>query len=60
MPVFRALQAAVTKAHEDLASACDANLYTLRYLCAAGNATYGVPSKRSSRAAAQQAALPEP
>lgn len=36
MPVFRALQQAVTKAHEDLASACDSNLYTLRYLCSAG------------------------
>ncbi|BDA43560.1 probable periodic tryptophan protein 2 [Coccomyxa sp. Obi] len=35
MPVFRALQQAVSKAHEDLASACDSNLYTLRYLCAA-------------------------
>ena len=41
MPAFRALQTAVTKAHEDLASACDTNLYTLRYLCAAGNAAYG-------------------
>jgi periodic tryptophan protein 2 len=44
MPAFRALQTAVTKAHEDLASACDANLYTLRYLCAAGNAAYGKPA----------------
>ena len=61
MPAFRALQTAVTKAHEDLAGACDANLYTLRYLCAAGNAAHGGPGANGKAqpslepAAAQQA-----
>ncbi|KAK9915110.1 hypothetical protein WJX75_004822 [Coccomyxa subellipsoidea] len=43
MPVFRALQQAVTKSHEDLASACDTNLYTLRYLAAASKPALQAP-----------------
>lgn len=43
MPVFRALQRAITKSHEDLASTCDSNLYALRYLSAAKRAVDQAP-----------------
>ncbi|KAK9845761.1 hypothetical protein WJX81_001752 [Elliptochloris bilobata] len=35
-PALRALQQAVAQRHDDLAAASEANLHTLRYLCAAG------------------------
>ncbi len=37
-PALRALQRGLTRAHEDMAGTAEANLYTLRYLCAAGKA----------------------
>ncbi|KAL3138072.1 hypothetical protein ABBQ38_005303 [Trebouxia sp. C0009 RCD-2024] len=36
MPAIRSLQRVLSKTHEDLSAACDSNLYTLQYLCAAG------------------------
>ena len=36
MPAIRSLQKVLGKTHEDLSAACDSNLYTLQYLCAAG------------------------
>ena len=36
MPVFRLLQQSLTNMHDSLASTCDANLYTLRYLSMVG------------------------
>lgn len=36
MPAFRSLQRVLGKTHEDLAAASDSNLYTLQYLCVAG------------------------
>lgn len=48
--MFRALQQAVSKAHEDLASACDTNLYTLRYLCAASKPAQQAPRPRAEAA----------
>lgn len=36
MPAIRSLQRVLSKSHEDLSAACDSNLYTLQYLCAAG------------------------
>ncbi len=41
MPVFRALQHAISRSHEDLAAACDSNLYALQYLSAARPAANG-------------------
>ena len=38
MPVFRLLQQSLTSMHDSLASTCDANLYTLRYLLMVGRA----------------------
>ena len=35
MPAIRAMQRVLSKTHEDLSAACDSNLYTLQYLCAA-------------------------
>lgn len=32
LPALRSLQKALTRLHEDLASTCEANLYSLRYL----------------------------
>lgn len=40
MPVFRLLQRSLTATHDSLASTCDANLYTLRYLTTAGKAYF--------------------
>lgn len=36
MPAIRSMQRVLGKTHQDLAAACDSNLYTLQYLCAAG------------------------
>lgn len=36
MPAIRSLQRVLSKTHEDLSAACDSNMYTLQYLCAAG------------------------
>lgn len=40
-PALRTLQKALAGVQEDLAGTCEANLYTLRYLCAAGEAGEG-------------------
>jgi periodic tryptophan protein 2 len=42
MPALRALQKAVGRVHEDLASICESNLYSLRYLCTVGSSELGV------------------
>ena len=44
MPVFRLLQQSLTTMHDSLASTCDANLYTIRYLSMVGKAQH--PLKR--------------
>ena len=36
MLAIRSLQKVLGKTYEDLSAACDSNLYTLQYLCAAG------------------------
>jgi hypothetical protein len=51
MPVFRGLQRAITKAHEDLSSACDSNLYALRYLSEAAEPQKDVLKELSSQEA---------
>ena len=42
LPPLRALQRAVAQVHDQLAVACDSNLYTLEYLTAAGTAAEAV------------------
>lgn len=42
-PALRALQQAVAQRHDDLAAASEANLHTLRYLCAAGPLVNAAP-----------------
>ena len=36
MPALRSLQKVLNRMHEDMASACESNIYTLEYLTAAG------------------------
>lgn len=38
LPVFRSLQRVLTRLQDDLSTAAESNLYTLRYLSAAGEA----------------------
>ncbi|KAK9830156.1 hypothetical protein WJX72_010038 [[Myrmecia] bisecta] len=39
LPAIRSLQRVLVRLHQDLATACESNLYTLNYLVAAGKAT---------------------
>lgn len=49
MPVFRLLQQSLTNMHDSLASTCDANLYTLRYLSMIGKARHPLKQLPSSQ-----------
>lgn len=54
LPALRALQKALTRLHEDLAETCEANLYSLQYLAAAGEDAAGGDDAQQQQQDGQQ------